>query len=165
MRRLLLLLFISLFIGSAAVAQNGQQYEEPSQPETDRSHFERIHWKKPKKSAITIWSQDFANGIPSNWVNEGFDHGRSHRRLNPKSACVYGSIVDPTQLPTTLRAHAASMQDRVQLLPHLPTRIQWIPHLSIQITWILTVLSGNRGGNGVSPTPHVGTLIYGHHRS
>ena len=89
MHRLIPLFLISLFTGANLIAQNSQQYEEPAKPETDRSYFEKRHWKKPKKSAITIWSEDFANGIPNTWVNQGFDQDLATGGLTPNPLCVW----------------------------------------------------------------------------
>lgn len=154
MRRLLLLFLISLFTGGTAMAQNGQQYEEPSQPETDRSYLKKRHWKKPKKSALTIWSEDFANGIPSNWVNQGYDQDPATGGLTPNPLCVWeyrGPNTTPDNTTGSRGQYAGSG-------PTISSPTQSNGFIIFDSDYLDSDgISGNRGG-GNSPTPHVGTL-------
>ena len=154
MRRLLLLFTISFFIAGTVSAQSSPQFEEPSQPENDRSHFESRQWKKPKKSAITIWSEDFANGIPSTWVNQGYDQDPGTGGLTPNPLCVWeyrGPNTTPDNTTGSRGQYAGSG-------PTISSPTSSNGFLIFDSDYLDSDgISGNRG-NGVSPTPHIGTL-------
>lgn len=155
MRRLLPLILSTFYIAGSATAQNSSpQYEEPSQPEKDRAHFETKTWPKAKKSATTIWSEDFANGIPSTWTNQGYDQDIATGGLTPNPLCVWeyrGPNTTPSNATGSRGQFAGSG-------PTISSPTQSNGFIIFDSDYLDSDgISGNRGG-GVSPTPHVGTL-------
>ena len=156
MRRFLLTsLFLFGVLGYGFSQSSTQQNEEPATPQTDRSHFEPTRVMKVKKSsANTLWSEDFANGIPSNWVNQGFDQDIATGGLTPNPLCLW-EYRGPNTTPDNTTG------SRGQFAGSGPT----ISSPTLSNGFIIfdsdyldsDGISGNRGG-GVSPTPHIGTL-------
>jgi len=65
-----------LGIGLVSMAQNNDNRSElPASEETiDSSEIKTVHHLQSANQAETsIWSEDFANGIPSTWINAGFN--------------------------------------------------------------------------------------------
>jgi hypothetical protein len=155
MRKSLLLFLVSLFVGSFAYAQNSQQFEEPAPPETDRSYFKPITRKALKKSsAATLWSEDFANGIPGNWVNKGFDMDVTTGGLTPNPLCLW-EYRGPNTTPDITRGSRGQFSGSGPTIASTTSANGFIIFDSDYLD--SDGISGNRGG-GDSPAPHVGTL-------
>ncbi len=156
MRRLLLLtLFSIVFIGSGIAQSSGAMHEEPVGPEVDRSHFENSNSKAQKKSsAATIWSQDFANGIPSTWVNQGYDMDVATGGLTPNPLCLW-EYRGPNTTPDNTRGSRGQFSGSGPTIASTTSSNGFLIFDSDYLD--SDGISGNRG-NGTSPAPHVGTL-------
>ncbi len=139
--------------GSAQV--DNSAHNELAPPEAEKYPAPQIWTMRAAatgKEAV-IWSEDFANGIPANWQNQGFTRGVTGG-LTPNAFCLW-EYRGPNTTPSN------SLGSRGQFAGSGPT-IQSLTDTNGFIIfdsdyWDSDGIAGNRGG-GVCPAPHVGTL-------
>ena len=155
MPKLLRSLIIVLSFSVTGFAQSLQSsHLEASSPETDRSYHLENKVPKAKKSAVTIWSQDFANGIPSNWVNQGYDQDPATGGLTPNPLCLW-EYRGPNTTPDNTRGSRGQFSGSGPTIASTTASNGFIIFDSDYLD--SDGISGNRGG-GNSPAPHIGTL-------
>lgn len=110
--------------------------------------------KKSSTSATTIWSEDFANGIPAGWTNQGYDVNPGTGVFTPNPLCVWeyrGPTTTPNRNTGSRGAWAAGTGPISS-----PTRNNGF--LIFDSDYLDNNGSQTNPGSGVSPAPHLGTL-------
>ena len=107
-----------------------------------------------KSSATTIWSEDFAGGIPGTWVNQGYDVDPVTGSQTPNPLCLWeyrGPGTTPGRNTGSRGAWAAGTGPISS-----PTRSNGF--LIFDSDYLDNNGSQTNPGSGVSPAPHIGTL-------
>jgi hypothetical protein len=100
---------------------------------------------------VTIWDEDFANGIPGTWVNAGFDG--------------FGNVLDSalwefrgpnTNPPDSVGSRGAYWGTRSPIQSATPTTF-----VIFDSDYLDNAGVAGNFGNGKAPAPHVGTLTTG----
>jgi len=153
MKKITTAIFMLTVTGSMLFAQNGSKNAVPT-PRTVLGN-EEVHTDKNLNTSatsgkeVTIFSEDFASGIPSTWVNAGYDafgnvltnakwvyRGTSTTPNNTiGSQGAYSGAQAPIASPTTANGFVIFDSD-------------FLDNAGI---------AGNFG-NGIAPAPHLGTL-------
>ena len=110
--------------------------------------------KKSSSSATTIWSEDFANGIPAGWTNQGYDVNPVTMVQTPNPLCVWeyrGPNTTPNRNVGSRGAWAAGTNPISS-----PTRTNGF--LIFDSDYLDNGGSQTNPGSGVSPAPHLGTI-------
>ena len=158
MKRILLSLAASTLIVGGAVAQGQVSTNDHSIPAVPTKHDPVAKTNKvgksKKSSAVVIWSEDFANGIPSTWTNQGYDVDPATGNFNPNPLCVWeyrGPATTPNN-GTGSRGAFASANDPI-LSPSTSNGF-----VIFDSDYLDNTGSSSGIGTGVSPAPHYGTL-------
>jgi hypothetical protein len=104
-----LMLLCMLGFGLASFAQNNDKGSETSANEQtlDPAEVRVQHQRKTSQTETAIWSEDFANGIPTTWTNAGFN------ATGAPYSTVFWEYRGPTTTPTNAvgsRGSAAGSQ-------------------------------------------------------
>lgn len=157
MKKTVTCLLACLTVGLSAQTPSKSSVEVPPQgltaAQTAQASRQAII-KKSSTSAITIWSEDFANGIPSTWSNQGYDVNTASGNRTPNPLCLW-EYRGPTTTPnrnTGSRGAWAAGTDPISS----PTRTNGF--LIFDSDYLDNNGSQTNPGSGVSPAPHIGTL-------
>ena len=157
MKRMLLSFAASTLIVGGAVAQNQVSTGENTIPAT-LTKQDVVEAKKAshvtKKSSTVIWSEDFANGIPATWTNQGYDVDPATGNFNPNPLCVWeyrGANTTPNN-GTGSRGAFATANDPILS----PTAANGF--IIFDSDYLDNNGSASGIGTGNSPAPHYGTL-------
>lgn len=143
---------LGLAIGVSAFGQENVNQLPAQLSKLDQDAVVKRQLQSTTSTEAVIWSEDFANGIPATWSNQGFDGN-----LNPLATAVWeyrGTSTTPDNSQGTRGAYGAAND------PILSTTASngfvifdsdYLDNGGIQ---------GNEG-NGTAPAPHVGTLTTG----
>lgn len=149
MKRILLPL-VFLIAGTQAF---GQQPDERlpvklSKPDEATEPRQSGVFQVPAPEAV-IWEEDFANGIPAGWTNQGFDGN-----LQPLSAARW-EYRGPTTTP-----NAGTGSRGAYATANTPIRSQTRSNgfVIFDSDYLDNGGSTTGGGSGSAPSPHVGTL-------
>lgn len=153
------LLMASCFlVGGMAVAQNNREATVLQKRTVDMVDPEVIAANRAKNNVVAadraetvIWSEDFANGIPTSWTNQGFDEFMTP---NAQIRWEYrGATTTPSNATGSRGAYgsAAPLASTTTANGFVVFDSDWMDNAGIQ---------GNFG-NGVGPSPHIGYLTTG----
>lgn len=158
MKRILLSLAASSLIVSGAVAQGQVSSNDHTIPAVLTKHDPvkktRAAQKFKKSSVTTIWTEDFANGIPATWNNSGFDVDPATGNFNPNPLCLW-EYRGPNTTPsngTGSRGAYASANDPITS----PTASNGF--IIFDSDWLDNNGVAGAFGTGNSAAPHYGTL-------
>jgi len=158
MKRILLSLAASSLIVSGAVAQGQVSSNDHTIPAVLSKHDpvskSRAAQNLKKSSVTTIWTEDFANGIPSTWTNAGFDVDPATGNFNPNPLCLW-EYRGPNTTPsngTGSRGAYASPNDPI-LSPSTGNGF-----IIFDSDWLDNNGIAGAFGTGNSASPHYGTL-------
>jgi hypothetical protein len=157
MKRILLSFAASTLIIGGAVAQNqGSWVKSDISPNKLAPASEEIPVAKTpkikKSSAITIWSEDFANGIPSTWTVQGFDVNPTTGNFTPNPLCNWEYRGPGTTPDNTVGSRGAFAAGTPTIAS--PTASNGF----IIFDSDFRDNGGTPGGTGTSAAPHYGTL-------
>lgn len=159
MRRILLSLAASSLVVSGAVAQSqvgSNDYTVPAtlvKQDPDVKKTSAVNNFK-KSSANVLWSEDFANGIPSTWTNSGFDVDPATGNYSPNPLCLWeyrGPNTTPNNGTGSRGAYAAANDPIVS-----STAANGF--IIFDSDWLDNAGVAGAFGTGNSAAPHVGTL-------
>ncbi len=158
MKRILLSLAASSLIVSGAVAQGQLSSNDHTIPAVLSKHDpvskSRAAQNLKKSSVTTIWTEDFANGIPSTWTNAGFDVDPATGNFNPNPLCLWeyrGPNTTPSNGTGSRGAYAAP-NDPI-LSPSTGNGF-----IIFDSDWLDNNGIAGAFGTGNSASPHYGTL-------
>jgi hypothetical protein len=158
MKRTITSIMACLAVVFSTRAQTQQSVEVPpgrvTKAQMVRSQKGLSPVKKSTSSTTTIWSEDFANGIPADWINQGYD--LDPVTLNPTAnpLCLWeyrGPNTSPNRNVGSRGAWAAGTGAISS-----PTRTNGF--LIFDSDYLDNSGSQTNPGSGVSPAPHIGTL-------
>ena len=156
MRSTLTSIFVCLAVVYTARAQSQQSVEAPPGKLTAEQMARPQKPMAPdkKSSANTIWSEDFVNGIPAAWTNQGYDVDPVTQNQTPNPLCVWeyrGPSTTPNRNVGSRGAWAAGTNAISS-----PTRTNGF--IIFDSDYLDNNASQTNPGSGVSPAPHIGTL-------
>lgn len=158
MKRILLSIAASTLIIGGAVAQGQVSSNDHTIPAILTKHDPVLKSKAvntfKKSSAAVIWTEDFANGIPSSWSNSGFDVDAATGNFNPNPLCLWeyrGASTTPNN-GTGSRGAYASANDPIT------SATAANGFIIFDSDWLDNTGVAGAFGTGNSPSPHYGTL-------
>ncbi len=158
MKRTITCLIACLAVSLTAQTQSPSSVEVPprglSPAQLAKANNYHSSAKKSSASAATIWSEDFANGIPAGWINQGYDVDPVTGNPTPNPLCVWeyrGPATTPNRNTGSRGAWAAGTNPISS-----PTRTNGF--LIFDSDYLDNSGSQTNPGSGVSPAPHIGTL-------
>ncbi len=108
--------------------------------------------KKSAASAAVLWSEDFSSGIPSSWVNQGYDVDPATGVLSPNPLCDW-----EYRGPNTTPSNAVGSRGKnAGAGPTIQSPTDANGFIIFDSDYLDS--DGLTRGAGVSPAPHVGTL-------
>ncbi|KAB2810310.1 T9SS type A sorting domain-containing protein [Phaeocystidibacter luteus] len=143
------LLGLAMCATSYGQADQNQLPAQKKQYELETVQFQAPRTHQSSGTEAVYWSEDFANGIPATWTNQGFDGG-----LQPMAAAQW-EYRGPGTTPgvgTGSRGAFAAANDPIQSA----TRTNGF--VIFDSGWLDNNGSSATVGQGVAPAPHVGTL-------
>lgn len=140
---------LGLVMGVSALGQENVN-QLPAQPiKLDKATVVKHQVQSTSTTESVIWSEDFANGIPSTWTNQGFDGS-----LNPLASAVWeyrGTSTTPDVSQGTRGAFGATNDP---ILSTTGTN----GFVIFDSDYLDNTGNSSNIGGGVAPAPHVGVL-------
>jgi hypothetical protein len=105
-------------------------------------------------ASTVIWSEDFANGIPTSWVNQGFTADQVTGNLTPNIACVweYRGVSTTPDTGTGTRGGHSPPSD------HILSPTHGNGFIIFDSSYLDNGGNTASPGSGACPAPHLGTL-------
>lgn len=155
MKKVLLTLTAFAAAGSWAVAQNNTLPEKPAELMKDEMgvRYSGKSAAQAESGSVLIWSENFANGIPADWTNQGYDQD-ANGNLVPNPLADWEFRGPNTTPDNTVGSRGAYASGTGVISSKTPANF---------VIFDSDYLDNNgdpqQAGQGASPAPHVGTLI------
>lgn len=164
MKKVIGLIFATGFLSLSAVAQSSLKTTIESAPQLEQAEAPvstPVAAKVTQASQTTVlWSEDFANGIPSTWINQGYDVNPSTGVLTANALCNWeyrGPNTTPSNAVGSRGAYAGPNQTGNQGAP-INSATASNGFIIFDSDYLDTDGDRSTPGGGNAPSPHIGTL-------
>ncbi|MGB0176686.1 MAG: T9SS type A sorting domain-containing protein [Owenweeksia sp.] len=152
---------MSLLCAGVALSLSLGAQNQPDRKTTERPYAQEVeslqktpsHNSNKGKTSAVIWSQDFANGIPAGWVNQGYSDANG--TVLPNCLWEYRGPATTPSISTGSRGQYAAANDPILS----PTRTNGF--IIFDSNYLDDGGIAGNDGNGPAPAPHLGTLTTG----